>query len=113
MPVVNGITALFVFHGLGLWTSLYGPRRGNYDKSLGNDMSLMGNLAVIGVMLTCMFVPMALKFAAPAAVSPEYWWLTLAPAALAVAFYAACLRGASAAFPARRERLLAVVEGKA
>jgi len=113
MPVVNGITALFVFHGLGLWTSLYGPRRGNYDKSLGNDMSLMGNLVVIGVMLSCMFLPMLLKFVAPAAVSLEYWWLTLAPAALAVAFYAACLRGASAAFPARRERLLAIVEGKA
>jgi hypothetical protein len=113
MPVVNGVTALFVFHALGLWTTLYGPRRGNYDKSLGNDMSLMGNLAVVGVTLACMFLPMALHFAAPAAVSPANWWLTLPPAALAVAFYAASLRGASAAFPARRERLLAVVEGKA
>jgi hypothetical protein len=113
MPVMDGITALFVFHGIGLWTTLYAPRRGNFDKSLGNDMSLVGNIAVVGTMLTCMFLPMALHFAAPAAVSPDNWWLTLPPVPLAVAFYAASLRGASAAFPARREQLLAVVEGKA
>jgi hypothetical protein len=113
MPAMNGVTALFAFHGIGLWTTLYGPRRGNYDKSLGNDMSLMGNLAVIGTMLLCMFLPMVLRLVAPWAVKVDYWWITLAPAALAVAFYVASLRGATAACPARREKLLAVVEGKA
>lgn len=113
MPAINGVTALFVFHGIGLWTTLYGPRRGNYDKSLGNDMSLMGNIAVIGMMLTCMFLPMVLRFVAPWAVSVDNWWITLPPAAVAVMFYLASLRGATAAFPGRREQLLAVVEGKA
>jgi hypothetical protein len=113
MPVMNAVTALFLFHGVGLWTSLYGPRRGNYDKSLGNDMSLIGNIAVVGLMLGCMFLPMVLRFTWRAAITPDFWWLTLPPAALAVVFYAASLRGASAAFPARRERMLAVVEGKA
>jgi ABC-2 type transport system permease protein len=113
MPAIDGVTALFAFHGLGLWVSLYGPRRGNYDKSLGNDMSLMGNVVVIVAMLVCMFLPMTLSAVAPAAVSPRNWWFTLPPAALAVAFYLASLRGASARFPARREWLLAVVEGKA
>lgn len=112
MPAVNAVTALFAFHGIGLWTSLYGPRRGKYDKSLGNDMSLLGNIALFGTMLSCMFLPTALQAAAPWTVAPENWWLTLPPAAVAVAFYAASLRGATAVFASRRERVLAVVEGR-
>jgi hypothetical protein len=113
MPVLNAITALFLFNGLGLWTTLYAPKRGNYDRSLGNDMSLMGNIAVIGVMLTCMFLPQILHAIVPWMVSPENWWITLPPAAVAIVFYLASLRGATAAFPGRREAVLAVVEGKA
>lgn len=113
MPVMNAITALFLFNAIGLWTTLFGAKRGNYDKSIGNDMSLAGNLAVIGVMLICMFVPQILHAVAPAAVAPENWWMTLPPAAAAIVFYLASLRGATAAFPGRREALLAVIEGKA
>jgi hypothetical protein len=109
MPVIDAVTVLFGFHAVGLWTTLYGPRRGDYDKSLGNDLSLAGNIALIGTMLGCLLVPMALG----SVVSPGNWWLAAPPAALAVAIYAASLRGASAAFPGRRERLLAVLEGKA
>ena len=109
MPVVNAVTVLFAFHGVGLWTSLYGPRRGDYYKSLGNDLSLAGNIAMTGTLLPCLILPVVLG----PAVSTANWWMTFPPAALAVAFYAASLRGASAVFPARRERLLAVLEGKA
>ena len=41
-------TGLFVFHGLGLWATIYGPRRGDYNQSFGNDLSLVGNIVVIG-----------------------------------------------------------------
>lgn len=113
MPVMNAITALFLFHGLALWTSIYAAKRGNYDKTFGNDLSLGGNIVFIGTMLGCMFLPSLLQAEAPWAVSPDNWWLTLPPAAIAIAFYLASLRGASAQFSARREALLAVVEGKA
>ena len=113
MPVFNTVTALFLFNGLGLWTTIYSPKRGNYDKSIGNDMSLMGNIAVIGVMLTCMFLPAILHATQPWLIAPENWWLTLPPVAVAVVFYLVSLRGATAAFPGRREALLAVIEGKA
>ena len=109
MPAIDAVTALFAFHAIGLWTTLYGPRRGDYDKSIGNDLSLMGNIVVIGSTFACIFAPIALGRAA----TPANWWLALPPAALAAAFYAASLRGASAVFPGRRERLLAVLEGKA
>jgi hypothetical protein len=112
MPVINGVTALFLFNSAGLWSTLFGPRRGKYDQSLGNDMSLLGNIVVIGSVLACIGVPQMLRKAAPALVSGENWWILL-PAALAIAVYMASLRAAGAVFAGRRERLLAVMEGKA
>jgi hypothetical protein len=112
LPVINGITVLFLFNSAGLWTTLFGARQGKYDKSLGNDMSLLGNIVVIGSVLTCIAVPQLLRKAAPALVSRENWWMLLL-ALLAIAIYIACLRTAGRVFSGRRERLLAVVEGKA
>ena len=42
MLLASAITGLFVFHALGLWTSIYGPRKGEYNQSFGNDLSLLG-----------------------------------------------------------------------
>jgi hypothetical protein len=111
LPVINGITALFLFHSVGLWTTLFGARSGKYDKSLGNDMSLLGNIVVIGSALACIFAPQILRNVAPALVSPENWWMLMA-AALSIAVYMTSLRAAGAVFTRRRERLLAVLESK-
>ncbi|HTA44882.1 MAG TPA: hypothetical protein VK789_20680 [Bryobacteraceae bacterium] len=112
MPVINGLTVLFLFNSAGLWTTLFGPRRGKYDRSLGNDMSLLGNIVVIGSALTCLLTPQILRRVAPDLVSRDNWWMLL-PAAFAIMVYVASLRAAGALFTGRRERLLAVVEGKA
>jgi hypothetical protein len=66
---------------------------------------------VIGSVLTCMSVPQVLRNAAPALVWREDWWMLLA--VLVIAVYIASLRAAGAIFAGRRERLLAVLEGKA
>src|SRR3954452_11303242 len=44
MLLASAIAALLIFHGLGLWASIYGARRGTYNQSFGNDLSLMGNI---------------------------------------------------------------------
>jgi hypothetical protein len=75
-------------------------------------MSLLGNILVIGSALTCILAPQILRRAAPDLISGENWWALLA-AALAIAVYMASLRAAGAVFSGRRERLLAVLEGKA
>ncbi len=109
----SACAGLFVFHGLGLWATLYGARKGNYTQSLGNDLSLMGNIVVIGGVLLCMGGPALLHAAAPGALAPANWWLwTIAPAA-GLAFYSLSLRATSAQLPAKRERLMAIVEGRA
>jgi hypothetical protein len=110
IPAINGVTALFLFNSAGLWTTLFGARRGKYEQSLGNDMSLLGNIVVIGSVLICIGAPQLLRRVVPAMISG--WW-PLLPAALAIAVYMASLRAAGTVFPGRREWLLAVVEGKA
>jgi len=107
-----GATGLFLFHAAGLWATVYGPRKGNYNASFGNDMSLMGNVIVIGGVILFLLLPGALKTWAPAALEPQNWWWTLAFAAASVLLYTASLRAVSPVFSARRERLMAIVEGR-
>jgi len=112
MLVGASLTSLFLFHGVALWTSLLGPRRGKYTQSFGNDLSFAGNVVIIGGMMGLLFGPQALAKAWPALFSPEYWWATPLLAAAAAGFYFASLRSASALFRSRREQLMAVMEGR-
>jgi hypothetical protein len=112
MLAASGIAGLLTFHALGLWTSILGPRRGNYNQNLGNDLSLAGNIVFIGGMLVCLLTPHLLAQVAPALVSPHDWWTAVIPAALAVLFYVCSLHAAATLFLRRREQLMAVVEGR-
>jgi hypothetical protein len=112
MLACSTLTGLILFNALGVWVTLFNPRRGKYDSSFGNDLSLGGNILVIGGLLTGMVLPRALRFALPAAVSPDSWWILLPLPLLAAAFYAATLKAAGPIFTTRREKILAVVEGR-
>jgi len=112
MLACSGLTGLFGFNAMGVWVTLYNPRKGNYSSSFGNDLSLGGNLLVIGGVLLAMLLPRLLYAAYPAAVSPEGWWMAIPLPLLAAAFYFGTLQAAGPIFMARRERLLAVVEGR-
>jgi hypothetical protein len=109
------LSAVFSQNGLALWVTLLSPRRGDYKASFGNDLSFAANVLVIGSILTAIFVPRMLAAAKlwPNAVGPEFWWMAIPLLILAVSFYFASLRRAERVFVARREQLLAVVEGKA
>jgi hypothetical protein len=113
MLAASATTGLFLIHGLGLWGTLYGARRGNYNQAMGNDLSLFGNIVVIGGVFFFMFGPMVWIKLVPGLYDPANWWLWIVPPAVAVAFYRVSLRMASDAFPGRREQLMAIVEGRA
>ena len=113
MLACSSTTALFVFHALGLFGTLYGPRKGNYSQSLGNDLSLIGIIILIGGVLGCMFGPMLLTKVAPGFLAPANWWMWAAAPVLGAAIYYGSLSAASAAVGPRREYLMAVVEGRA
>jgi len=113
MLACAGITGLFGFNALGIWVTLYNPRKGNYFSSFGNDLSLGGNIVLIGGVILGMLLPRLIHMVYPVAVSPEGWWMALPWPILAAAFYFGTLRASGPIFMARREQLLAVVEGRA
>jgi hypothetical protein len=113
MLIGSGLTGLFTFHALGLWATIYGARRGNYTQSMGNDLSLMGNIILIGGVMTCMFSPLLCRRFLPAMIDPAYWWLWLAPPTAAMIFYTQSLRITSGMLRGKREQLMAIVEGRA
>jgi hypothetical protein len=112
MLLASGLAGLFGLHGLGLWATLFGPRRGNYNQALGNDLSVLGNIVLIGGMVALMIVPQVLMKVDPEVISPDSWWLTIPVVLLNVLFYVYSLVTASALFPKRREQLMAIVEGR-
>jgi len=112
MLVGCSVTSLFLFHGIALWTSILGPRRGNYKQALGNDLSLAGNIVIIGGTMGWLFLPQLAIHGEPAALVQSYWWITPLLAVAAILFYAASLRFTTSLFLTRRESLMALLEGK-
>ena len=112
MLVSCGVVGLFVMHAVGLWVAVLAPRRGNYYASFGNDLSLVANIAVIGGLFLLLFLPRLAGLVWPRAVTPANWWAPVLLAVMAFAFYRYSLRAATSVFLGRRERLLAVLEGR-
>lgn len=102
----------FLSHGAGLWTSVYGPRRSDPNATMGNDLSWAGNALLIGGMLPLLVGPRLYVTVSKRPITSEYWWAPVLLAALAVWFYAASLARTSKVVETRRERLLAVMDGK-
>jgi hypothetical protein len=112
MLVGATISSMFFFHGIALWTSLLGPRRGNYNQSFGNDLSFAGNIVIIGGMLALLFLPQVAAKQWPNAITPDYWFVAPAAAVLAAVFYFTSLHFATAMFRGKRESLMVLLEGK-
>jgi hypothetical protein len=106
------LTGMFLFLAAGLWTSLLAARRGNYYSSFGNDLSFAGNVILIGGVMGLLFLPPIAASRWPDVFRSGYWWVTLAAAALAAGIYRLSLDRAGAWFRARRERLVAIMEGR-
>jgi hypothetical protein len=112
MLLCSAITGLLVFNGLGLWSTLYGPRKGNYSSAVGNDLSAAGNVVVFACILGGLFLPALLKRVAPALLAPDNWAFAAIAPGLAYAFYKISLSLAAPLVYRRREALMKIVEGK-
>jgi hypothetical protein len=112
MLLASGVTGMLVFHAAAVWVSLLNPRRGNYASNFGNDLSLFGNILLIGGVLGCIFLPKVVAGFAPALFDPANWWIAFPAVAAAVAGYRFSLDAGGKVFRSRRERLLAMVEGR-
>jgi hypothetical protein len=112
MLVGCSVASLFLFNGVALWTSILGARRGNFKQALGNDLSLAGNVLVLGGTLAWLFLPRLLITGDAAEIVRHYWWSTPLLAIAMLAFYVVSLRFTSALFLRKREDLMSLMEGK-
>jgi hypothetical protein len=112
MLVGCSVMSLFLFHGVALWTSILGARRGNYKQALGNDLSLAGNVVVLGGTLGWLFLPQLVVRGDSPALVRNFWWVTPLLALAALIFYMVSLRLTTSLFRARREELMTLMEGK-
>ncbi len=112
MILAAAVLSLFLMHALALWAALFGARRSKFNASFGNDLSLVGNVVVIGGMLVMLFGPRLLAKLWPASLAPANWWIMVLLAIAAALFYRFSLRRAGAVFRGRRELLLAIIEGR-
>ncbi len=114
MLACSGVTGLFAFNACGIWVhSVQSAQRELLHGNFGNDLSLGGNNALLRGVILAMLVPRELYAFNPTAVSPEAWRMVVLLPVAAASVYFATLKAAGPIFMARREKLLAVVEGRA
>ena len=107
-----GIGGLLLLTALATWTTLLSPRKTEFTSNFGNNMSLGANILVIGSFAI---------FAAGSGLLAEFgrfeavirwWWVTPLFALFGALVLWLTLGAAPTVFEARRERLLAVLEGR-
>jgi hypothetical protein len=106
----GGITGVFVFQGVGLWTSVLSPRPIPFYAVWGNRLSLGANSAIAGGILTFFALTWRLS-RLPRETLLARWELALPVVALAALFYALSVQVSSKILAARREQLVSIIEG--
>lgn len=112
MLLSSAIGGLLFFNGLSNWTSLLAPRRVSFSSSFGNNLSAAANVVVIGGILGFMFLAIFIGRTGHVKDIFNFWWVPPVFLAVSAIFYSFTLRAGSAVFVARRERLLAIIEGR-
>jgi len=112
MLLGNACTGLFLFRSLGLWVSLLSPRRADYFQRIGNQLSVAGNVVAVGSVLIAFILPQFLRRTAITPTLLAYWWAAPLGVPVAAALLLWTLRSGAGVFFARREQLLAVIEGR-
>ena len=104
---------MFAMNGVAVWVSLLNPRRGNFTASFGNDLSVGGNITVLGSIFFLLFAPRGIAKLWPGIIGLQNWWVPAVLIPVALIFYFNSLRLAERTFVARREYLLGIMEGRA
>lgn len=112
MLLAQSFTVLLLFQALAVWSSVLSPRRLTYGQRFRDEMSAGGYVALIGGCFVALILPVVLRGVVMPGPIVQYWWAPLAALPAAVAVWELTCRSAARAFARRRERVLAVVEGR-
>jgi hypothetical protein len=105
----SGFGGVFLFQALGLWVSLFSPRRIDFYATFGNKLSFAANATIAAAVLAFCGLSGALPALSLRAVM-SHWWI--APLGLLVtsAFYLVTLRAGAGILEARREGMISTIE---
>jgi len=98
MLVGGAVTSLFLFLGLGLWATLFGPRCCDYYSTFGNGPFGAWQRGGHRGILVVMAGPQVLSQVWPAALAPDKWWMAVPAVLLTARFYFSSLKRADECF---------------
>ena len=111
MLLSSGVAGLFFFNALGLWTTVLSPKSVDFRSVLGNQLSVGGNIVIIGGFALVFAAAFTLIRRASFETVLAYWWVLPLLAVLCFGFYALMLQFAGKAAEARREPLIETIAG--
>ena len=105
------LASLFLYNALGLWTSIYSPRRMNFDAIWNNRLSTAVTIMVAcGISIPLIGIMFFARLINPMVV-PEFWWLALGLLLFSAGFFAFTLWAIEGPANGRRETLINVIAG--
>ncbi|MCI0337006.1 MAG: hypothetical protein L0226_05490 [Acidobacteria bacterium] len=103
--------SLFLFNALGLWTSVFSPKRLDFDAMLNNRLSFGANVVVIVGILIPFWGTMVLAHRIGQSVLLRFWWIACLILIFCIGFYALLQWVIERLLKSRRERLINLVAG--
>jgi len=111
MLLVSGIAGLFFFNSLGLWTTILAPRRIDFRSIMGNQLSIAGNLILIGGFALVLGTAFVLMKHSNLITVMGYWWVLLLLSAVCLGLYVMSLSLVANVSDAHRERIIKAIAG--
>ncbi len=109
--LLSGVAGLFFFNALSLWSSVLSPKRVDFNSIVGNQLSVGGNLVLIGGTGVAFGLAFFIMQRSGFEKIMNYWWVFLVMAAGCAGFYRVSLGLVTGVLRSRRERLIEVIAG--
>ncbi len=107
--ISGGCGGLFLFQGLGIWTSLLSPRAIPFKATVGHRLPLAANLLMMSFIVVWMGIPFILEQLGTQTVL-DRWWVAVLISAISLTFYVITVHVGAAVFVKRRETMLTAIE---
>lgn len=109
--LLTALAALFLYNAAGFWTSVYSPKRMDFNAMWNTRLSFGANVVVIGGVLIPFWGLMMLGQHFGEAVVLRFWWIFLAVFIVCLGFYLFSFFSIEKTLTARREKLLNLIAG--
>jgi len=104
------VAGLFLFNGLGLWTSVLSPKVADFDAMWNNRLSFGAN-----VVMVCGFAPYLVAMTFSVSLDPSdllrFWWAPPLLMVLSAGFYLFSMKMVEPVLNWRREKLINLIAG--